>query len=167
MKAFKIIDIKDFMNNLLLGENFDSFWVTEATITTFCTFSIDGTLHPDFFDTDNQKILEESGVHTASWKHLRSFCYSVIRGKQTPLSFKIVFQLPASQAASLIQKHGLTISPDLVSGFFLNLQYKNRELTCITGTSLKTFLMDRSAEQLWDSLVPDFLRGQKILFEEI
>jgi hypothetical protein len=143
------------------------FWVTEAAITTFCTFSIDGTLHPDFFDTDNRKILEDSGIRTASWKHLRSFCYSVIRGRQTPLSFKIVFQLPTPHAASLIQKHGLTISPDLVEGFFLNLQYKNRELTCITGTSLKTFLLDRSAEQLWDSLLPDFLRRQKIPFEEI
>jgi hypothetical protein len=167
MKAFKIIDIKDFMNKLLLGEIFDSFWVTEATITTFCTFSIDGTLHSDFFDTDNKKILEDSGIHHASWKYLRPFCYSVIRGKQTPLSFKIVFQLPAPQAVSLIQKHGLTISPELVKGFFLNLQYKNRELTCITGTSMKTFLIDRSAEQLWDSLLPDFLHIQKIPFEEL
>jgi hypothetical protein len=67
----------------------------------------------------------------------------------------------------LLDRHGISISPELVKGLFLNLQYKNKELLCITGTSLSTFLPDKSLEQLWDNLLPDFFRQHNILFEEL
>ena len=34
MIAVKIQDIKDFMSKLLIGNAFDSFWLSEASITT-------------------------------------------------------------------------------------------------------------------------------------
>lgn len=52
MIALSIIDVKDFMNKLLIGEVFDRFFLVEASVTTFNTFTIDGRLQQDFFDTD-------------------------------------------------------------------------------------------------------------------
>ena len=52
MLALTISDVKDFMNKLLIGEVFDNFSLVEASVTTFNTFTIDGHLQQDFFDTD-------------------------------------------------------------------------------------------------------------------
>ena len=42
MRAFQIQDVKSFMSHLLLSNTFDRFLLTEASITTFNTFFIDG-----------------------------------------------------------------------------------------------------------------------------
>ena len=42
MIAVKIQDIKDFMAKLLIGNAFDSFWLSEASVTTSVTYSIEG-----------------------------------------------------------------------------------------------------------------------------
>ncbi len=63
MLALKITDIRDFTNKLFIGEVFDKFCLTEASITTFNTFSIDGRLLKDFFDTDSlNKITNMDGL---------------------------------------------------------------------------------------------------------
>lgn len=167
MKAFKILDLKDFMSKLLLKETFDQFALIEASITTFCTFTIDGLLKPDFFDTDQQTAMKENHITYALWKEMKPHCYSVIRGKRTPLAFKIVFQIPYRQTEQILKNSGLPLSMEMVSGLFLNLQFKNNELFCTTGTSLKTFLPDKSLEHLWDSMIPAFLKKHQIAFEEL
>ena len=48
MIALKITDLRDFTNKLFIREVFDSFWLNQAEITTYNTFSIDGKLHTDF-----------------------------------------------------------------------------------------------------------------------
>lgn len=167
MRAYKILDIKDFMSKLLIGDSFDSFALIEATITTYCTFSIEGKLRTDFFDTDQQNLFKENNIIFASWKEIKPHCFSIIRGKQTPLSFKIVFQLPFQSMKQVLKNSRVPFSSDMVNGLFLNVQFRNHELICTTGTSLKTFSPDRSLEQLWDSMIPGFLHKNKITFEEI
>ena len=61
MLALKITDIRDFTNKLFIGEVFDKFCLSEASITTFNTFTIDGRLQRDFFDTDSLNKLTEHG----------------------------------------------------------------------------------------------------------
>ena len=39
MLALKINDVKNFMNQLLIGDTFDSFSLVEASITTFSNFT--------------------------------------------------------------------------------------------------------------------------------
>ena len=167
MLALKILDVKDFMNKLLIGEVFDSLQVVEASITTFNTFTIDGKLHRDFFDTDVCKKKKKRAVFYSSWKELKPFCYSVIRGKRTPLSFKLVFQLSQKQRDVLVAQLSPRISPEQIQGFFLNLQYRNQELLCTTGVALSTFLPDKSPEQLWDSTIRDFFTRHRLIFEEL
>ena len=41
MLALNITNLKDFTNKLFIGEVFDHFLVTEASITTFGTFFIE------------------------------------------------------------------------------------------------------------------------------
>ena len=52
------------MNALLLSEQFDSFLVEEAIITTYNTFHIDGHLVRDFYTNEELELLEsEEKVH--------------------------------------------------------------------------------------------------------
>ena len=80
MIILQITQLKNFMNTLLRLETFDRFPVSEASITTFTTFSIDGSLHTDFFDPDDAQLLKEKGRTRLLWKDVKSFCYSVIKG---------------------------------------------------------------------------------------
>lgn len=167
MLALNITDIKDFMNKLLIGDTFDRFSLIEASIVTFNTFTIDGKLQKDFFDTDTVEILNENGQDYSAWCDLKSYCFSIIRGKKTPISFKIVFRLPLKQAASLFQNTCPEISPETIGGLYLNIQYKNNTLLCTTGVSFHSFVLDKRPDQLWDSMITDFLHKQKILFEQM
>ncbi len=167
MLALKINDVKEFMNQLLIGETFDHFQLVEVSITTFNTFSIDGTLKREFFDTDTCDILDQSSITYSFWKEVKPYCYSVIRGKRTPLHFKIIFQLSKDQTLSVVQNMNSSMAPELIKGFFLNLQYKNKELLCTTGLSLQTFYPDKTPEYWWDSAVLNFFRHRKIAFEKL
>ena len=84
MLVLKINDVKNFMNQLLIGQTFDDFSLVEASITTFCSFTIDGKLHRDFFDSDSKQLADQSAPY-CPWKELKSYCYSIIRGKLPPL----------------------------------------------------------------------------------
>ena len=74
MIALKITDLRDFTNKLFIREVFDSFWLNQAEITTYNTFSIDGKLHTDFLDSDQLQILQKSGRTYSLWKETRPFC---------------------------------------------------------------------------------------------
>lgn len=167
MLALNITDVKDFMNKLLIGEVFDHFWLNEATITTYNTFSVDGKLRQDFFDSDVREALEQSARTYSLWKEVKPFCYSIIRGKRTPLSFKIVFQLSHNKTAAVLASTDVGVAPENITGLYLNLQYKNKALLCTTGTSLKTFLPGKHLEQYWDGMVLDFFRQNEIIFEQV
>jgi len=82
MISLSLTDIKGFMSQLLLSETFDNFSFIEGEIVTFNTFRIDGFIQKDFFDT------EEEPPQYSCWKNLREYCFSIIRGKRTPLSFQ-------------------------------------------------------------------------------
>lgn len=161
MLALRITDIKGFMNQLLIGDTFDSFPISEASITTFNTFSIDGMINRDFFDTDMQNILDQNGQVYSLWKEVKPFCFSIIRGKRTPLHFKIIFQITPSQLSALTDEKESTVFAN-ISSLFLNIQYKNNLLLCTTGTFQKSFSLDKSAEQLWDQIVQSFFRARNI-----
>lgn len=167
MLALKIIDVKDFTNKLFIGGVFDQFWLTEATITTFNTFSIDGRLQEEFFDTDERDALSGCSRTFSLWKEIKPYCYQIIRGKRTPLHFKIVFQLSHNKITTAIGQTDIGITADFVNGLYLNIQYKNKALLCTTGTSFRSFLPDRQLDQLWDSMVLDFFKQNQILCEKL
>lgn len=146
------------MKHLLLTETFDHFLFIEGEITTFNTFTIDGYLHKDFFE-------EDPPLSFSFWKHLREFCFSIIKGKRTPLQFKFVFSLSPENIAKLISQNELNFHPQDVQGLYLNLRFNGTDLQCITGTSLKTFTLDKSLEQAWDKMVQKFFSQKGIEYE--
>lgn len=162
MIALQVQDVKDFMSRLLMGNTFDAFWLCEASITTFVTYNIDGSLHKDFFDSEQAEILSRNERTFSLWKELKPFCYSIVKGKRTPLHFKIVFQLSRQNLEKMLAGSGLDWKPEDVFGLYLNLQYDGSSLTCTTGSSLKTFSMDKSLDRLWDDMVRNFFRQQSI-----
>lgn len=158
MISLKLTNRKMFMKHLLLTETFDHFLFIEGEITTFNTFTIDGYLHKDFFE-------EDPPLSFSFWKHLREFCFSIIKGKRTPLQFKFVFSLSPENIAKLISQNELNFHPQDVQGLYLNLRFNGTDLQCITGTSLKTFTLDKSLEQAWDKMVQKFFSQKGIEYE--
>lgn len=147
------------MKHLLLMETFDHFLFIEGEITTFNKFSIDGYLQKEFFEK------EETHLEFAFWKQVREFCFSLIKGKRTPLNFKFIFSLSPENIARLIQQNQLDFQPEEIQGLYLNIRFDGSELQCITGTSFKTFSMDKSLEQAWDKMVQRFFSQKEIEFE--
>lgn len=167
MLALKITDIRTFMNQLLTRDTFDSFCMIESSVTTFNTFYIDGKLNPIFFDTDECDIMRRQELTHSFWKDVRPFCYSVIRGKRVPLSFKIILALSPKQLHSLFQNAFPSSTCKQIKGMYLNIQYKNQTLLLTTGISFNTFPSDKLLEHAWDSTVRSFLKNHKLAFEEI
>lgn len=161
MIAFSLTNIKEFMSQLLLSETFDSFAFIEGEIVTFNTFRIDGFLQKEFFDT------EEPLPEYSLWKNVRDYCFSLIRGKRTPLSFRFVFSLSRKNIEKLTAQNVPSLDPNTVQGLYLNIHYDGARLTCVTGTSFKTFTMDKSLERTWDEMAEKFFRQKGVEFEKI
>ena len=87
MKAYKISDLKNFMNKLLLSEGFDYFLLEEGTIITYNSFQIDGRIQTDFYTKEEQEVSSLCSYDFSLWKEMRPLCFQLIKGKRTPLSF--------------------------------------------------------------------------------
>ena len=163
MIALPVEHIRDFMNKLLLTPSIDRFMVSEASITTFATFSIDGLYHPEFFEDEQIGMPDPAAETQISWEHIRPFCLSVIKGKRLPLSFHFVLQLPRKELPAFLEKHGLTLTAEDIFGLFLNIQYRSEALTVTTGSSMRVFTGDRSLDQAWDQTVRSFLQEEELI----
>ena len=87
------LSAKSCMSHLLLRDTFDKFSFIEGEITTFNKFTLDGFLHKDFFD-------EKPARDYSYWREVRDLCFSLIKGKRTPLHFKIVLSAGALRGFS-------------------------------------------------------------------
>ena len=163
MIALQIADIRHFMKKLLLSEFFDRFLLLEGSITTFCTFHMDGQLQKAYYTGEEQEQIDDRSL--AYWEEIRPFCFELIKGKRTPLAFRFTFQLSASNTEKLLHQTGVAIPPEQIRGLLLNIRYDGRTLQCTTGTSLTVFTMDKTLDQAWDSMIQKFLHQQEIPFE--
>ncbi len=164
MLALQITEIKPFMNKLFLGDTFDAFQLSEAIFVTFNTFHIDGSLQKDYYSSEELETQNLSQQSWSFWRQVRPFCLDLIRGKHTPLEFRIVFRLSPANVEKLLAQSQLPVSPADIDGLFLNLHFRQGMLTCTTGSSLRFFTLDKTLEHLWDDLVKKFLQKQEIVF---
>ena len=160
MILLSIPEVKEFMSKLLLSETFDTFLFVEGEIVTFNTFTMNGRLQKDFFDKD---MVPERTY--SLWKDLREYCFSLIRGKRTPLRFKFVFGLSEPNIEKLLKQQDLSFTPQDVQGLYLNISYDGTSLKCVTGTSMNLFTVDKSLEEAWDKMVQKFFTQKEIGFE--
>lgn len=164
MKAYQIQDVRDFMKKLLLADTFDTFLLTEAAVTTYVTFHVDGQLHEDYFGADEAEQLAVEKCGYVLWRRLRPFFFELMKGKNTPLSFRIVFRLAPHNVSALIRQSGLAVAAEDVDGLFLNVRYDGKELVCTSGTALHVFSLDKSLEHAWDGMLERFFKKKEIPF---
>lgn len=167
MIALGIKSTKSIMSALLMSEAFDKFNVEDITITTFNTFSIDGHINKDFYNSEEIEAMENGLPVFSSWKEIRPVCFELIKGKKTPVSFKFVLQANSELVSLLAKDPASNLSSDMIKGLVLNIKYENGKVTLITGCSYNSFVMDKSMDMLWDRYVPRLLNELKIDFDEI
>lgn len=143
------LNAKACMAHLLLGSAFHHFSFIEGEVTTFNRFQVDGRLYKDFFD-------EKPDAEYALWKDVQQYFLSIMKGKRTPLNFKIILSLSSGDFEQFLKEHDLSFRPEEIQGLYLNLRYDGSCLQCITGTSMNTFTMDKTLEPAWDLYVQKF-----------
>lgn len=155
------------MGKLLLSDIFDHFLMIEGNITTFNTFSIDGTLHKEFFPFGETEESDSPDRMFSYWEAVKPFCYELIKGKKTPLAFRFVFRLSAQNTEKFLTKtkSGFTAMDN--AGLFLNIKFEAASLTCTTGISIPQFTLDKTLENEWDLMVKRFFLKHNINFEEL
>ena len=164
MIALNIEDMKGFVSKLLVHETFDKFYVGESVVRTCADFKMGGSLNKDYYTSDEWEALE--GRTLCLWSEVRPFAYSLIKGRKLPVAFHFVFQLSKENQQWLLERNTSAVSPDEVKGLYMNIRYENGKLQCISGTSLKTYIPDKTVEHLWDETVRQFFRQNKIAFTE-
>lgn len=163
MQSYQVQDVKDFMKKLLLTDTFDTFLLSEASVTTYAAFHLDGSMHSDYFSSDEAEALTVEQCGYVLWKRVRPIFFELMKGKNTPLSFQIVFRLAPHNVESLIRQSGISHRPEDIDGLFLNLRYDGSNLTCISGSSLRVFTMDRSLDHAWDTMLEKFFHKKEII----
>jgi hypothetical protein len=163
MKAFQLTEIKSFMNKLLLSSTFDTLLLVEATLALSCRVTIDGKTNREFF-ADEEKDSQPS-VDYLPFSYMRPHCLDLVKGKKTPTSFKFIFTASRRQINSLISGHDVSIDPDDITGLILNIRFEQGKLLLTTAVSYRTFLPDKSMDEIWDHSVAQFLTKNEIAFE--
>ena len=121
MVALKIEEQKNFTSGLFIGDLFDKFLVREANIVTFNSFTIDGRVRHGYYSDEE---LEEKKIEEFSaWTAVKPFCFSLIKGKRLPESFRIVLMLSPDGKEKFVESRVPGIGPDSGGGLFLNVHY--------------------------------------------
>ena len=102
----------------------------------------------------------------SSWKMIRPYCFSLIKGKKLPGSFQIVLQMPPQAVDKFVTGHQLPLKADQVNGLYLNIRYEEGKLFCVNGTSVSIFTLDKTLDMEWDQAVRSFLKKNEIIFQE-
>lgn len=167
MIALKITNIKQFMGKLLGSEDFDSFLLEEASISTYNTFHIDGHQNRDFYTSEEWEDQTICPYDFSTWKAMRPICFDLIKGRRTPSAFRFVLHLIPAHVETILQKGDTNISAEQVKAFVLNIKYDGTGLTLVTGTAFHTFVMDKTPDALWDQAVRRFLSQKLVAYEEL
>ena len=161
------------MHQFLLSERFDSFELVSAQVATFCTFKIDGTFFPGYLP---ERASEDTTFQEfASWKEIRSHILTLIRGSSKPRSMRFVLRLSPANTAKVLMNTGTSLSIEDVAGLYLNIAYSreakdgrsDEKITCVTGTSLRSFSPDKRLEHHWDDLAAKFFQKAGIPVAEM
>lgn len=165
MIALNIEDIKGFVSKLLVHEAFDKFYVGESLVRTFTDFRMGGSLNKAYYASDEWETL--CGRALCLWSEVRPFAYSLIKGSKLPVAFQFVFQLSEQNQQWLMERNISAVKNEDIKGLYLNIRYEKGKMQCVTGISLKTFVMDKTVERLWDETVRHFFKQNGIAVTEV
>ena len=89
------------MAKLLVSDVFDVFRLQEASLITAVTYNINGRIRPDFYSPEERESITEEFI---SWSEMRPKLFELIKGKNTPVSFRLTLSLENDKMISLLQK---------------------------------------------------------------
>ena len=147
MQIFDITNRKEFMAKLLKSDLFDTFEAREVVAHMAFKIILSGERNKDYFNDINEDTTPALSDFLA-WGDIRKHVYELMLGNKLPTYFKIILSTNSEKTASL--------SPD-ASTFYLNITFKDNQISCSTGMAYKTFTLDKSSEQLWDEKIKNFL----------
>ncbi|MBE5932831.1 MAG: hypothetical protein E7263_05350 [Lachnospiraceae bacterium] len=154
MKSFDVEDIKNYMNQLLVNERFDSFYLYEARVKGAIDYFIGGKLNRDYFDEGEIEDIKDTDY--ISWGKVKQTIYDLMKGNKLPINFKIILMFNRDNITRLIEMNNLPVKPEDIGALFYNIHYESGQLNITTGTSLKVFTLDKRLEQLWDETVEKY-----------
>ncbi len=140
MTAFRVNDIKKFMELLLSGEAFDNFMFIEAEVGMAMDYRVSGRINRTFFTSDENEILGDGAYHV--WGTAKENVRRIVTGKRLPVRMKIVLQKDGADATRII-----------------NVRYDQTGLMVVTGFAVKGFIPDKQPERDWDDEASGFLKG--------
>lgn len=164
MIALQITSMKQFMSSLLTGDAFDIFLLEEATISTATTVTIDGHINVDFYPISD-RTPQVIPYEYQAWSELKGLCYDLIKGKYTPLYFKFVLQLKPEKMTAMLDKERLSSKDVPLKSLVLTIKYDSGKAILTTGSSYQTFVMDKTADVVWDRQISKYLAMKGIQFE--
>ncbi len=164
MLALQIKSMKTFMSQLLTGDAFDIFLLEEATISTANSYTIDGHMNPEFFPLA-ERTPDQLPYTFRPWSELKNLCFDLMKGKYTPLSFKFVFQLKPEHMKRLLEKEHLSPENTHLKSMVLTIKYDGTKSVLTTGTSYETFVMDKTADVIWDRNLSNYLAKKGVPYE--
>ena len=164
MLALQITSMKAFMNELLTGETFDIFLLEEASLATAVTYQIDGHINMDFYPMA-ERTPELIPYEYQPWGEIKGLCFNLIKGKHTPLSFKFVLQLKPDKMNAMLEKEKLSADDLRLKSLVLTIRFDGGKAVMTTGSSYQTFVMDKTADVIWDRQLCKYLAMKGIGFE--
>lgn len=165
MVAFKIKEVKNFMANLFQKNVFDQFLVVEAEVQTACSYKISGRRNKGFYSEEEFENL--TSQEYLKWEELKLHIFQIIRGNKTPLLLSAVLSADSLLLGSILETSGSNLQKEDIAGAYMNIKYQAGELAIVTGTSLRSFALDKSFAQEWDRYVKRFLNEKEIVFDEL
>lgn len=161
MLNIEISDTKNFTKKLFTENTFDTFLLVEANVMSNASYTINGRINKDFFDTDELGTLHSDEYIT--WENARPHIFNVIKGKKLPLSFKLVLILSDTSIMRIIEKNSLSLTPDDIANLSLNIYFDGEKITVTTVATMKTFTLDKTLNTLWDENVKAFFKANNIV----
>ena len=74
--------------------------------------------------------------------------------------------MPEDETERFLSTKNIGFPKEQVKGLYVNIRYEDEKLTCITGTSVSVFTMDKTLDEEWDNGFKGFLKQNQIPFEE-
>jgi len=148
MLVFEIggADVKALMNRLLKEDAFDKFEVRGVEVCGFTKFSATGILDKSILpDKDAAEITRSYCL----WGELRPYVFAWVKAGKTPKSMKIVFSL-GDEAVAKAHENAAAMS--------LNMNFEEGAARFTTGTTQKTFSLDKAMDQIWDQKITNFFK---------
>lgn len=149
------------MAKLLVSEAFDVFLLQEANIVTGVTHTINGRIHPDFYSEEEREQHTEEFI---PWSEIRPLLFETIKGRNTPVSLRMTLCLNTAAMTSLMNKKSPDGPVKGLRALVINIRFDNGAVTIMTGTSYESFVLDKSAEEIWDEAFKQFLLSKDIAF---